>query len=58
MKKQKKLITILLSMIILLGLVSCGLNNKNIQNNSSISQSELNTDSHYPVTLTTYNYAK
>lgn len=58
MKKQKKLITILLSMIILLGLVSCGLNNKNIQNNSSISQSELNTDSHYPVTITTYNYAK
>ena len=58
MKKQKKLKTILLSMIILLGLVSCGVNNEDTQNNSLNSQSETSTNSHYPVTITTYNYEK
>lgn len=57
MKKQKKLISILLSMIILLGLVSCGVNNEDTTNNASNSQSE-ETNSHYPVTITTYNYSK
>lgn len=57
MKKQKKLISILLSMMILLVLVSCGVNNADTTNNASSSQSE-DTNSHYPVTITTYNYAK
>ena len=58
MKKQKKLTTILLSMIILLVLVSCGVNNEDTQSNSLNSQSETNTNPHYPVTITTYNYEK
>lgn len=58
MKKQKKLIAILLSMTISLGLVSCGVNNEVTQNNSSNSQSESSIDSHYPITITTYNHEK
>ena len=39
-------------------LVSCGVNNEDTQSNSLNSQSETNTNPHYPVTITTYNYEK
>lgn len=57
MKRQKKLTAILMSMMLSFSLVSCGTGN-NVNNNASTSQPETHKDSHYPVTVTTYNYEK
>lgn len=58
MKKLKNLTAILLSVMLILGLVSCGRNNqKSVSENSNVQTLE-NDDSHYPVTITTYNYSK
>ena len=58
MKKFKKLTTILLSVMLILGLVSCGTSNRESGDVDSNVQSQENNDSHYPVTITTYNYSK
>ena len=58
MKKFKKLTTILLSVMLILGLVSCGTSNRESEDVDSNVQSQENNDSHYPVTITTYNYSK
>lgn len=58
MKKFKKLTTILLSVMLILGLVSCGTSNQESGDVDSSVQSQKNNDSHYPVTITTYNYSK
>ena len=58
MKKLKKLTTLLLSVILIVGLVSCGTSKQLSSNENSNVQSQENNDSHYPVTITTYNYLK
>lgn len=58
MKKFKNVTTILLSAMLILGLVSCGTSNKESVNENSNVQAQENNDSHYPVTITTYNYAR
>ena len=58
MKKFKKLTTILLSVMLILGLVSCGTSNQESGDVDSSVQSQKNNDSHYPVTITTHNYSK
>ena len=57
---MKKSIIFVLSFVILLGMVGCTSNNtiKNEMNENSNSQVTKNNDSHYPVTITTYNYKK
>lgn len=57
MKKQRKFTAILMSVLLSFSLVSCGTNN-NVSSNSSTAQSSDQNDSHYPVTVTTYNYEK
>ena len=58
MKKLKKLTTLLLSVMLIVGLVSCGTSKQLSSNENSNVQSQENNDSHYPVTITTYNYLK
>ena len=58
MKKIKNLTAILLSTMLILGLVSCGTSNQESGDVDSNLQSQENNDSHYPVTITTYNYSK
>ena len=58
MTKMKKLTTLLLSAMLILGLVSCGTSNQESSNENSNVQIQENNDSHYPVTITTYNYSK
>ncbi|MGG7144331.1 ABC transporter substrate-binding protein [Clostridium nigeriense] len=58
MKKLKNLTAILLSVMLILVLVSCGTGNQEKANDSSNGQVQSNDDSHYPVTITTYNYSK
>ena len=58
MKKLKKLTTLLLSVMLIVGLVSCVTSKQLSSNENSNVQSQENNDSHYPVTITTYNYLK
>ena len=58
MKKIKKGIILLLSSLMLIGITACSSTSKNgINDENGVEASETN-DSHYPVTITTYNYAK
>lgn len=56
MIKLKKGIALLLSTLMILGLTACSLKNENNINGESNNETSLDSDSHYPVTITTYNY--
>jgi iron complex transport system substrate-binding protein len=58
MKKLKNLTAILLSIMLILFLVSCGRGNQEEASDSSNVEAQENDYSHYPVTITTYNYSK
>lgn len=60
MKKIKQTMVFLLSFILIIGAVGCSSTNEgksDDKNNSKVEESS-NKDSHYPVTITTYNYKK
>ena len=56
MIKLKKGIALLLSTLMILGLTACSSKNENNINGESNNETSLDSDSHYPVTITTYNY--
>ncbi|MBY0756746.1 ABC transporter substrate-binding protein [Clostridium sardiniense] len=58
-KGLKKLIVILMALTLTMSLVACGGSNKKeeAKGNSSTSEDKSNGDSHYPVTITTYDFA-
>ncbi|MEG0307864.1 MAG: ABC transporter substrate-binding protein [Clostridium sp.] len=60
MKNMRKLLTLLLSAMLIFSLVGCGNKDKGAStpNNDNTSQQNESTNSHYPVTIKTYNYAK
>jgi len=58
MKKLKNLTAILLSVMLILVLVSCGRGNQEEAKDFSNGQAQANDDTHYPITITTYNYSK
>lgn len=60
MKKVKKITTLLMSFILILGLSGCSSDNTKEATKEAVSKSETikGDDSHYPVTITTYNYKK
>lgn len=58
MSKFKSGIILLLSLIVVISLTACGSNNTNNANNKNELEVSEGNDSHYPVTITTYNYAK
>lgn len=60
MKHFKKITSILLSLLLILSLVGCsnGSSNKNTSKENSNSSQNESTDSHYPVTIETYNFEK
>ncbi|MGG7057400.1 ABC transporter substrate-binding protein [Clostridium nigeriense] len=58
MKKLKNLTAILLSVMLILVLVSCGRGNQEEANDFSDGQAQANDDANYPITITTYNYSK
>ncbi|MDU4934878.1 MAG: ABC transporter substrate-binding protein, partial [Peptostreptococcaceae bacterium] len=47
---------LLLSTLMILGLTACSSKNENNINGESNNETSLDSDSHYPVTITTYNY--
>lgn len=60
MKKIKQIMMFLLSLMIMMGIVGCSSSNeekKEHKNGSKVEESA-SKDSHYPVTITTYNYKK
>lgn len=56
MKKLKKNIALILGTILVLGITGCSTNTKD--SNSDVSSNNNETNSHYPVTIQTYNYNK
>ena len=56
MIKLKNGIALLLSTLMILGLTACSSKNENNINGESNNETSLDSDSHYPVTITTYNY--
>lgn len=56
MKRLKKNIALFLSSVLVLGLTACSSTTENSKNNTSNEGN--NSSSHYPVTITTYNYEK
>lgn len=56
MIKFKKGIALLLSTLMILGLTACSSKNENNINGEGNNDTSLDSDSHYPVTITTYNY--
>ncbi|SCH88182.1 MULTISPECIES: ABC transporter substrate-binding protein [unclassified Romboutsia] len=58
MKMIKKKITLLLSGLIILSLTACSTNNTNEVEDKELTENIVNESSHYPVTITTYNYEK
>lgn len=58
MKKLKKVIILLLSLLMVIGLTACASTSKNDANKENGLETSEGNDSHYPVTIKTYNYAK
>ena len=58
MKMIKRKIALLLSGLIILSLTACSTNNTNEAEGKGLTESTVNENSHYPVTITTYNYEK
>ena len=58
MKKLKKVIILLLSLLMVIGLTACASTSKNDVNKENGLETSEGNDSHYPVTIKTYNYAK
>lgn len=56
--KLRRLATILLSTTLAFSLVSCNISKQGVEGENSSSKIEESKDSHYPITITTYNYAK
>ncbi|MEG1310754.1 MAG: ABC transporter substrate-binding protein [Romboutsia sp.] len=56
MKKSKQDIIVILSMVLMLGIVGCTPVDK--EKSSSVIEKSTNKDSHYPITIKTYNYKK
>lgn len=60
MKKTKQITAFLLSIMLMMGIVGCSSTNegKNDDKSNQNVEESVNKDSHYPVTITTYNYKK
>ncbi len=59
MKKQSRFIKVVLSLMLVIGLVGCSTKDNDDINGENNKKAELSNDSsHYPVTITTYNYNK
>ncbi|HCO73643.1 MAG TPA: iron ABC transporter substrate-binding protein, partial [Clostridium sp.] len=60
MKHLKKITSLLLSLLLILSLVGCSNNksDKNTSSEKSNSSKNESKDSHYPVTIETYNFTK